>query len=213
MPKPLVEKVSPRDAALIVVDVQNDFCHSDGATHKNGADVAPMQAVPPVLNGLIDAARKADLPVVWVRTTHSPTTDSPSWNERREGREHYICADGSWGAEWFQVAPAPGEDVVLKHRYSGFVGTNLDDVLRARGIKSVIVTGVVTNMCVESTVRDAFMRDYFVVVPRDCVAASEPEVHERSLDHMGKVFGDIATAAQIIACWTPQAVEVAPQAS
>jgi ureidoacrylate peracid hydrolase len=206
--KPLFEKVDPRQAALVVVDVQNDFCHDDGAMSKNGADVKPMQLIAPRLNRLIDEAHSAGTLVVFVRTTHSKETDSLVWTERHTERRHYICADGSWGAEWFEVSPAPGDHVVLKHRYSGFVGTELDELLRSREITSVVLTGVVTNVCVESTARDAFMRDYFVVVVRDCTATSEPEDHEQALDRIGRTFGVVASADEVAACWTAPQLQV-----
>jgi ureidoacrylate peracid hydrolase len=206
--KPLAEKVDPKQAALVVVDVQNDFCHHDGAMSKNGADVKPMQLMAPRLNRLIDQARSAGTPVVFVRATHSKETDSPVWIERHTEQRHYICEDGNWGAEWFEVSPEPGDAIVLKHRYSGFVGTNLDELLTSRGIRSVVLTGVVTNVCVESTARDAFMHDYFVVVVSDCTATSEAEDHEQALDRIGRIFGVVARADEVAACWAAPQLQV-----
>ena len=135
--KSLTEKVDPQETALVVVDVQNDFCHEDGAIAKNGSDIKPMQAIIPALNELIDQARSAGTPVVFVRTTHSQETDSPVWTKRHTESRSYICTDGNWGAEWFHVSPISGEPVVVKHRYSSFVRTRLDELLRSMGVKSL----------------------------------------------------------------------------
>ena len=202
MLRTLAEKVEPGRAALLVIDVQNDFCHSEGATAKNGADMAPMQTMVPSLNRLIEAARSAGLFVVFIRTTHGPETDSDAWLERRLDREHYICGDGGWGAEWYGVSPAPDEPIVIKHRYSAFIRTELDELLRSRGIESLILTGTTTNMCVESTARDGFMLDYYVVFVDDCTATSLPEQHQRTLETISRTFGVVATSGEISAEWT-----------
>jgi ureidoacrylate peracid hydrolase len=205
----LREKVEPRSAALIVVDVQNDFCHEDGSSAKNARTLGDglQRAMIPTLNGLIKEARQAGLPVIFIQTTHSPESDSPVWSERRQEREHYTCLDGSWGAEFYGVSPLPQDTIVNKHRYSAFTGTNLDDLLKEKHISSVIVTGVVTGVCVESTAREAFWRDYFAVVVSDCCGASTRAAHEEALDRMSRSFATIARADEIIGCWVEAAVK------
>jgi len=201
----LAEKVDPRHAALLVVDVQNDFCHEQGACAKNGWDVRPMQAIIPTLNRLIGECRRAGLPVIFVGVTHSPADDSDVWRERQADRPHYICREGSWGAEWYGVKPLAEEPVVIKHRYSAFVGTGLDELLRARGIKSLIVSGTTTDRCVETAARDGFMRDYYIVFVSDCTATSKPEYHQRTLGIMEEIFGVVASAEEIIEAMQPAA--------
>jgi ureidoacrylate peracid hydrolase len=200
---PLEQKVDPRSAALIVVDVQNDFCHEEGASAKNAkepGDDLPRTFVPRLVH-FIDEARRVGMPVIFIQTTHSPATDSEAWDERHEGRRHYVCLDGSWGAEFYGVKPLPGETIVNKHRYSAFTGTNLDEILRSLGRRSVIVTGIVTGVCVESTAREAFWRDYLAVVNSDCCGASSVTGHQEALDRMERSFAAVATTEQIIACW------------
>ena len=201
MLRTLDEKVDPRNAALVVIDVQNDFCHPDGAMAKNGASVAPMQAMVPRLNRLIESARRTGVPVIFVRVTHTAEDDSEVWLERNLNRKHYVCLDGSWGAEWYLVSPAEGEPVVVKHRYSAFTGTVLNELLRSKGVKSLILTGTTTDMCVESTARDGFMHDYYIVFVDDCAATSLPEDHGRTLERMTRTFGLIATADEIEGAW------------
>src|SRR5919199_4638857 len=156
------ELVHPRTAALLVVDMQNDFCDSRGSLAVSGADPGLIQQMAPRLLRLLEWARQAGLPVIHVRTIHSRWTDSESWLGRLKGRGP-ICTPDSWGAEYYPgFTPLAGEYVVTKHRYSAFVGTDLEQVLRALRCRSVIMTGEATNVCVESTARDAYMRDFFV---------------------------------------------------
>jgi ureidoacrylate peracid hydrolase len=213
----LDELVDPRHAALIVVDMQNDFCDANGALARSGSDPSLIQAMAPRLVSLLAAARRAGLKIVHVRTEHSPWTDSASWVGRHHGKSRTVCFPGSWGAEYYpgfepeeaqDRRPGSHEFVVTKHRYSGFVGTDLDLVLRSQGIRSVIMTGEATNVCVESTARDAFMRDYWVVFVSDCTASTFKEAHDATLVTMGRHFATMATGDEIMATWAkaqPQA--------
>lgn len=200
----LKEIVSPQRAALLVVDVQNDFCHERGACSRVGFDMTAIQQSVGNLLGLIDAARKAGVPVIFVKTHHDRWTDSAAWltrGPRKAGGE--ICATGSWGAELYRVEPAAGERVVVKHRYSGFYMTELEMVLRVLGRQSVLVTGVATNVCVESTARDAFMRDFNVVLVEDCAGAATKEEHEAACANIRGYFGRVLDSERLVALWSP----------
>jgi ureidoacrylate peracid hydrolase len=149
----------PRDGtALLVIDMQNDFCHADGALGKRSIDLAPTQAMAPRLVSFITSMRAAQVPILYTQTFHDTWTDSRAWQERQDGRAGALCRTGSWGAEFFGVRPRDDERVVIKHRYDAFYGTDLDLILRARGVHTVLVTGVATNVCVETTAREAFVR-------------------------------------------------------
>src|ERR1700744_6352995 len=138
--KPLGELVVPAKSAVIVVDVQNDFCRPDGALGKAGQPTADAKAR-----------------VLFVRTIHEAATDSDAWTWRLNGAVGTCCRKDTWGAEYTEVGPLPDEPVIVKHRYSAFVNTRLDSVLRTLKIENVIMTGVSTNVCVESTARHGFM--------------------------------------------------------
>ncbi len=201
-PERLKEIVSPQSAALLVVDVQNDFCHERGAFGRRGIDLgAIQQSVEPLLR-LIDAARTLGLPVIFIKTQHDRWTNSPAWltrASRAAGDE--ICASGSWGAEFYRVQPAPGDRVVVKSRYSGFYMTELEVILRSLGRKSVLVAGVASNVCVESTARDAFMRDYYVVLVEDCAGAATKEEHEAACANIRGYFGRVLGSQSLVALW------------
>lgn len=198
----LREIVSPQRATLLVVDVQNDFCHERGAFGRRGIDLGAIQQSVETLLGLIDTARKVSLPVIFIKTHHDRWTNSSTWlsrGPRASGEE--ICATGSWGAEFYRVQPAPGERVVVKHRYSGFYMTELEMVLRVLGRQSVLVTGVASNVCVESTAREAFMRDYHVVLVEDCAGAATKEEHEAACANIRGYFGRVLDSQNLVALW------------
>ena len=158
----------------------------DGSAGKRGEDVSAAMAIMPPLLRLIDEARRVGLTIVYIRTTHSEWTDTPSWIYRTSQKGGLsTCREGTWGAEFYDgIAPLPTERVVIKHRYSAFINTDLNTVLKARNIQSVLVCGVATNVCVETTARDAYMFDYYVTMIDDCSAAYEAKLHLGTLDNM-----------------------------
>lgn len=206
----LKERCDPKYAALIVVDVQNDFVSPDGSAGKRGEDVSASLAMVPRLMRLIDEARRVGLTIVYIKTTHSEWTDTPSWIYRSSQKSGLnTCREGSWGAEFYEgISPLPSERVVIKHRYSAFINTDLNTVLKARGVQSVLVTGVATNVCVETTARDAYMFDYYVTMVEDCAAAYDARLHMATLENVRRHFGLVAAAEEIIETWSglPQKV-------
>jgi ureidoacrylate peracid hydrolase len=200
----LKERCDPRLAALLVVDVQNDFVSPKGSAGKRGDDVSAALAMIPNLLGLIEAARRVGLTIVYIRTTHSEWTDAPSWIYRSSQKSGLsTCREGSWGAEFYDgIAPRSDERVVIKHRYSSFINTDLNTVLKARGIQSVLVCGVATNVCVETTARDAYMFDYYVTLIDDCSAAYDAKLHLATLENMRRHFGLVASSREIAETWS-----------
>ena len=201
--KTLKERCDPRYAALIVVDVQNDFVSPEGSAGKRGDDVSAAVAMIPNLTRLIDEGRRIGLTIVYIRTTHSEWTDTPSWIYRTSQKSGLsTCREGTWGAEFYNgISPQSTERVVIKHRYSAFINTDLNTVLRARGIQSVLVCGVATNVCVETTARDGYMYDYYVTMIDDCSAAYDPKLHMNTLENIRRHFGLVASSQQIIESW------------
>jgi len=205
MLKTLGQKVAPKHTALLVVDMQNDFCHGDGFGAKAGRDLSPHQAMAPRLTCLVDEARRYHVPLVFIRQINTPFTLSEVTLEqkRRQARvgNQVICREGRWGAEFYVVSPKPGESVVSKHRYSAFIDTDLDVILRSMKIRTLIMTGVASNICVESTARDGYMKDYYIVFVADCTATSKKEDHEATLRNMQVGFGVVVNSADLIATW------------
>ena len=207
----LEEKVDPRHAALIVIDVQNDFCAPGGMMDNEGLDVSSAQAMGDRMPGLIDAARRAGSTVVFVRNVYSSSGNSylsDVWLEqatRRRGESYTkrdVCAAGSWEGDFYgEISPLPDETIITKHRYSGFHNTDLQTVLRANGIRTVVLAGVATNVCVETTAREAFVRDYYVILLDDGTATYTDADHAATLSIIDRNFGQVATIAEVVDAW------------
>jgi ureidoacrylate peracid hydrolase len=206
-PIELVEKVDPVDTALVIIDLQNDFCHQDGVF---GQLDASLEAMPPMLDAvgnLVAEARRLGLMIIWVRATYDPIVRAPNFEDSlsRPGLTADVCLEGTWGAAWIDgLAPdlgASNEISLTKHRFSAFWDTAIDLYLRANRIKTVILTGVITSGCVESTARDAFFRNYFVVMPSDTAASYSQERHDASLRKMAHSMGDVPTSEQLLLIW------------
>jgi ureidoacrylate peracid hydrolase len=201
--KTLSEQVDPKMAALLVIDMQNDFCHPDGVSGKRGRQLAMSIEMAPRLEAFIKACRRAGMQVIFVQTIHYPWSDSPSWVRRldRDGGDS-VCRPGTWGAECYAgLQPQNGDIVITKHRYSAFLGTDLDMILRSRGIRSLLISGVGTNVCVESTLRDGYMRDYYIVLLEDCVGATNQELHQATLQNVTLHFGRVSNSKEVIKLW------------
>ncbi|MDB5085964.1 MAG: isochorismatase [Bacilli bacterium] len=193
------EVANPEKCALIVVDMQNDFCHETGALALNGADVSGSQAIVPAMNQLIEEARNLGVVIYFIKTTHDETTNSPSWIARRMERKHVVCATGTWGTEFYGVSATDQDVVITKHRYSAFIGTDLELRLRATGKEVLLLTGVATNICVESTLRDGFMLNFYTVLVPDCCATSHGPAQESTIENVRRSFGWVAGSQEVIA--------------
>jgi len=202
--------------ALLVVDMQNAFASPGGMLALAGIDVGPAHDVVANARLVCEAVRAADLPVIYLTigypadqsTAGGPDSPNPQkelalclMRERPELRGKLLTF-GTWD---FQIvdalAPEPGDVVIVKSRYSGFHGTNLDSVLRSRGIRNLLMVGIASNVCVESTIRDAYFNEYWPIMIEDAtMPAGPPEIHNATLYNVRTFFGwvtkaeDVATA-------------------
>jgi ureidoacrylate peracid hydrolase len=207
--RPAHEFLDPRDAALVIVDVQNDFCHEDGAAARMGLDISAVQAVVPAIEGLIDLARETDVPRIYLRGEHSQWFNSDVWVRRgAKGRSVDatripVVQAGSWGAEFYRVRPREDELVITKHRYSGFAYTPLELALQTLKVTNVVLSGTATNVCVEATARDAIMRGYYPVIVADCVASGQAHLHDSALEDMKEYLGAVVRLDDVRRAWIP----------
>jgi ureidoacrylate peracid hydrolase len=212
--EPLVgldKKVTPAHTALIVIDMQNDFIAPGGLVGRSGRDVSAAQKLAERLPDFIAAARHAGVLVVFVRNVYSTDHNyflSDSWLEQAARKQlggytrFPVCAEGSWEGDYYgDVRPQPGDPVVTKHRYNAFHNSDLDTILHANAIRTVVMTGVATDVCVGTTAREAFMRDYYAVMVDDGTATFSPEDHAATLRNFDRYFGQVSTIAEIRAIW------------
>jgi ureidoacrylate peracid hydrolase len=208
--------VGPKKCALLVIDVQNDFCHPEGGLGRRGYDLSMIPGMVPPLRDLIRCARKTSIPVIHIRLARKTLGEWPAMDRlfRSQFGDDYIrlVEEGSWGAEYYdeEIVPEAGEIVVTKPRYGAFAETELDGVLKKLGVTGLILTGVATNVCVESTAREGFMRDYDIVVVSDCCAGVSRARHDATLENIGLHFGLVAAAEEVVKEWT-QAADSLPR--
>lgn len=178
-------------AALLVIDLQRYFLVRGERAFLPGAPAI----IPRVLK-LVEAFRRAGLPIVFTRHAHRPGTPTGQmgrwWKGKlpREGEPHSELVDA--------IAPRRGEALITKTRYSAFEGTSLAGRLRRRGARAVVLCGVMTNLCVETTARHAFMKDFEVTVARDACAANTRAHHLASLKNLAYGFAHALSTGEII---------------
>lgn len=200
-------QVPMQQTALLIVDVQQDFCGADGLMGQIGMDLSTVDGAVDRIEQLAGAAREHGVPVIFIRLLTAPETDSPAMlalyaRQGLDADSAAVCRRGTPGANYYRICPEAGDLVVDKQRYSAFIGTNLELVLRSSGITSLVVTGVTTECCVDSTVRDGFMLDYETFVVADACAAYEQDMHDASLKMMAINFASIVSTDEVIASWS-----------
>lgn len=197
------------EAALVVVDVQRDFCDPGRLPWLDEEARSRVSSAVTRVSWLVERARATGVRVVWVRLEQDP--ESPWWSSlwlrglldaSTAGRlPREPCVAGTTGAEWFRVSPAPGEDVVVKRRYSAFHGTGLDALLRSRGITWLAVCGLTTDCCVDATVRDGFQAGYRTFLIADATASYLRESQEHTLTVLAKHSASVVTADTVAQVW------------
>jgi ureidoacrylate peracid hydrolase len=213
--------LEPAATAVIVVDMQNDFASPGGMFDRAGIDITGIQAIVSTIQDVLAASRGLGLPVIYLKMGfHRDLADagyptSPTWLkhvplgvgdlvEAPDGAPSWTLVRECWSTDIVtELTPSDGDVVVYKTRYSGFHRTELDHVLRSRGIERLIVVGATTSVCVESTVRDAMFRDYHCLVVAD--ATAEPIAagaarsnHEATLLTLELLFANVTESADLI---------------
>ena len=202
-PEPL--DVSLRQSAVVVVDMQNAFASRGGLLDLAGVDISAADAVVRRIGSVLDAARASNVPIVYLQTGYKPDLSNGggegSPNPRKETAlclmrarpelKGKLLVEGTWDFDIVEdLRPRPGDVVVLKTRYSGFAGTTLDSVLRARGIRYLFFVGIATNVCVESTLRDAYFHEYWPVLVTDgTMQAGPPAAQDATIFNVESFFG------------------------
>lgn len=211
----LREWLQPPRSALLVIDMQKDWLHDEGGMAQSGGDIRSMQAVIPTVQAVIRSARRAGVPVIFVRAWQSQWTMSKA----QRARKGWSAVKGSgtrgfantFGGEWCGVSPEPSDLVLDKCRYDAFLGTNLELVLDGLAVETVVCVGVATEVCVETTARSAFMRNFNVVVVSDATGTTDDASRDASLAALRKYFGRVEPSAVVARAWGDTSLDSAEQ--
>ena len=209
--RPEAIRIDAATTAVIVVDMQNAYASRGGYVDEAGFDVGPAASVIPRIAEVVEVARAAGMPVVFLQNgwdqeyVEAGTPLSPNWHKSnalktmraRPELAGKFLARGGWDYELVDgLNPNEGDLRVHKPRYSAFFNSQLDSVLRARGIRTLVFTGIATNVCVESTLRDGFHLEYFGVLLEDAVHHLGPDfIREASIYNVEKFFGWVSSVA------------------
>lgn len=200
-------RLDPAATAVVVVDVQRLFTDMVGAPIE-----PPLNDVLPRIGSFVDLSRKAGATIILVRTIIAPDAHSRSTRQWPEFMRAGMAPDAPGSTFDPCLNPQPGDIEVVKQRYSAFIGTRLDEILREHGIVSVVVLGLTTNVCVQSTARDAWQRDYETITLADCCAEIGPGSHDASLAWTARNFGTVCTSDDVTAHWRQRESEQGPSA-
>lgn len=198
--------------ALLVIDMQRDFLEPEGYAAQAGLDIAPLAAAIVPVGKVLAAARQAGITIIHTREGHLPDlSDCPPYKLQRSrnagaeigsrGPLGRLLVRGEAGHDFIDaLMPLPGEIVIDKPGYSAFEHTTLQQVLTTRGIETVIITGITTEVCVSSTLRSAADRGYRCITVGDACASGDPALHRAALAMIGVeggIFGEVVTVSQV----------------
>lgn len=208
-PEPI--RIEPARTALVVVDMQNAYASPGGYLDLAGFDITGAAAATERVASAVETARAVGIQVVFLQNGWDPGyveaggPGSPNWHKsnalktmrQRPELAGKLLAKGGWDYALVDaLAPQPGDLVIQKTRYSVFFNTNFDSALRARGIRNLVFTGIATNVCVESSLRDAYHLEYFAVVLADATHHAGPEFAQKAaLYNIETFFGWVSTVA------------------
>ena len=197
-------ELDPRKTALLIIDMQNTFC-LPGAP----GEVPTARDVVPEINDLVEKLRPFGVPIFWILHTNTLNDGISDWEvffnhvvRNSDVRQRMVESLAPESQKvWDDLIVEDGDVTIIKNRYSAFAhgSSTLERVLRSRGIDTVLVGGTKTNVCCDSTARDAMMLDFKAVMVSDCCAASSDEEHLASLETFIQQFGDVMTSEEVIA--------------
>jgi ureidoacrylate peracid hydrolase len=201
----LSEIADPSHSALVIIDVQHDFCSEKGAmAERFGFDMKEIREAVPRLNAFIEECRKTGVPVIWVREIFSDDKMHPNqkaiWGA---GDDIWLIREDGDGIDFYEniIGPEDGEPVITKWSYDAFEDTDLDLLLKSRGIETLLMTGFTTNVCVETTARHGYIKGYYIALVEDCAGAPTPAEHESGVFNIGTYFGKVTTSEELAGLW------------
>ncbi len=189
--------------ALMVIDMQNGFCSEEGSVNAIGLPAARLQPAVAPCERLVAAARKANIPIIYTRYMYrSDYADGGIMAHELIPDLQKTLVAGTWDVDVVdELAPKEGDFIVDKNRPSSFYATNLEPILKGLAVENLVVCGITTNCCVETTVRDASQRDFRTFVVGDATAEYEDDRHEVALKSMAMLFAHLVSTADVENAW------------
>lgn len=195
-----------KTSALLVIDMQNAFVHEKGTLGVSGVNTARLAAIVPAMKALIERCQAAGMPVIWTVQEHfqrDAVRAKKKLASHTAKRKQVSALAGTWDAaiidELKAFAGADPAMVIRKHRFGAFYATRLEQLLRMQGTQTLFVTGTTTNACVETTIREAYLRDYDVVAVTDCISGVNEEWEQTALKVWNQYFGVLADSHEVAA--------------
>lgn len=210
-----LELLDIRKSALLVIDLQNAFCHRDGTLGKSGLDTGRMSSVIGPLRRVVERCHAVGMPVLWTLQEHFETDKRrarkrlPSHISKRKG---VSALAGTWDAQIVDELKDLVKDpahIIRKHRFGGFYETRLQVVLEQLGVEALFITGLTANACVETTIREAYLRDFDVVGIEDCISGVNPEWEENAKNVWRHYLGITCDSAEFMG-WVDQQLRPRP---
>ncbi len=197
---------SREHTALMVIDMQNGFCSDDGSINQIGLPAARLRPAIAPCARLIHLAREAGVPVIYTRYMYRPDYADGGLMASEiipHLKDEKTLMAGTWDVEVVdELKPEEADVIIDKNRPSAFYATGLEPILKGLKVENLVVCGVTTNCCVETTVRDASQRDYRTFVVADAVAEYEDDRHEVALKSMGMLFAHVISSEDVAAAWS-----------
>lgn len=199
----LKQLVDPTKTALIVIDIQNDYCAPDGIIAKEvGLDVSRLQNTVDNLIIFVDKARKVGLPIIFTQMIEDHKYMAPNAQLKSNGRE--LCSPDTKGFGYYKIEPHENDYQLIKKTYDAFSNNELDKILKSHGIENLIIVGAYTAVCVDTTLRTGFTKGYNIVIPRDLVGMPEERMyqHKAALDVWRLIFAHVVDSEEILKLWS-----------
>jgi ureidoacrylate peracid hydrolase len=198
----LKQLTDPRKTALIVIDIQNDYCGPDGKIAKErGLDVSELQYMIPNLIKFVEQTRDMKLPIIFTQMIEDPEYMAENAKLKKAG--HSLCTPDTEGFEYYKIKPEETDYQLIKKSYDSFSNPELERILKKHKIKNLIIVGAYTAVCVDATIRTGFTKGYNIIVPEDLVGmpGERKYQHEAALDVWRLIFAHVVKSEEIIKLW------------
>ena len=212
----VADQLAPGRAALLIIDLQNDFTHPDGhLARRKGVDVTPVRNRFATVTRLVTQARRGGVPVIWLSVVHDVVSEPANYLAAQLAkppgagaitRDDLLAHRGTWGCAWDAALPTPleAETRLEKPGYNGFHRTRLAEILEHPGVSTLVFCGCNTNVCIQATAAEGFARGYYTVLASDaCAALDGEQAHQAALATHRKYYGHTLTTSEILPHWPP----------